>query len=318
MKKNVYILIIIFLFVASSCRKEVNNPLDGWFQDPPVAPITQTIKTIVPVGYAASVVTNDIKGLKSGNVKKEIKNGVNVLTIGTDVSYPYKFKGDSYGDLVVAYVQTDENTALVSVLFTDLDISQGSFRLENIVAFPITYDEAEDKTTAVYASIDININSISGYGLEGLSGSEINEGLGKLNNERVYNTTDTDIAVAQNAWIIDVYHKGTYNDLDDDEFRIFGGQQAIEAQDFETESSAGVLQMAMVDVHFSADCIKNPSHGYAFMQDVEVSTSVNNNDIVFGHVLYEFHKNCDGDVVVDFATGNFLFAISKQIDLGLY
>ncbi|PLX17818.1 MAG: hypothetical protein C0597_06820 [Marinilabiliales bacterium] len=254
-------LFILILIINTSCRKnEIDNPIDDWFQDPPVEPMTQVIKTVVPVGYAASIVTMHMKGLKSSSVKVEKQKSATVLYVDTNSDdYPFKFKNDTYGQLLVAYVQTDENSALVSVFFTDLDVTAGSFKLENIIAFPIIYDELEDKTTAVYASIDININSVSGYGLD-LTETEVDENLGKLNNDRVYNTTDTDIAIAQNAWIIDVYHNGTFDDAYDDNFKIYGGQQAVEVQDFDTESSTGALHMAMIDVTFSADCIKNPTN----------------------------------------------------------
>lgn len=310
-----YIYVILTFLIVTSCRKD--NPIKEWFQDPPVEPVTKVIKTTVPIGYAASLVTMDMKGLKTNVFKSEKVKNANLLYVDTETNYPYQFKDDNYGEMLVAYVQTDENTALVSVFFTDMDVSVGSFKLENIIAFPIIYDPVSDKTTAVYVSMDINIDSYADYGLD-LTSSEINESLNKLNNERIYNTSNTDVAVAQNAWIIDVYHNGTFNDLYDDEFNIFGGQQAVSVENFDTESSAGALQMAMIDVEFSSDCIKNPSHGYVFMQDVEVATSDNDNDIVFGHVLYEFHQLCDGDILVDVATGNFLFAIGKELDLNLY
>ncbi len=307
-----YILALL-LIINISCRKEVDNPINDWFQNPPVSPITQTIKTVIPVGYAASLVSMDMRGLKSPVVKSEKQKDAKILYVDTSTDYPYKFKDDNYGQMIVAYISAEENTALVSIFFTDMDIVTGSFTLLNVVAFPVTYDEFEDKTTAVYVSMDINLGSNSDIGLD-LTSAEIEENLLKLENER---TEINEVAIAQNAWIIDIYHQGTYDDLYDDKFNIYGGQQAVAVENYDTESSAGVLQMAMIDVDFSADCIKNPTNGYAFMQDVEVATSTNSSDIVFGHVFYEFTPDCDGRVLVDIATGNFIFAIGKELDLGL-
>jgi len=193
-----------------------------------------------------------------------------------------------------------------------MEIKTGSFRLENVIAFPVIYDEFTNKIRAVYVSIDINLgdNSITDIIL---SQEQIDENMDKLEYETSY---ITEIAIEQNAWIIEI-SPGNFGDMHDEQFKIFGGQQAIEVEDYETESSAGALQMAMIDVDFSSDCIKNPTHGFAFMQDVEVATSTNDNDIVFGHVFYEFHPSCDGEILVDIATGNFLFAIGKELDLGL-
>ncbi|MCD4833396.1 MAG: hypothetical protein K8R31_06340 [Bacteroidales bacterium] len=305
--------LVLLLIINFSCRKEIDNPINDWFQDPPVSPITQTIKTVIPIGYAASLVSMDIRGLKSPVVKSEKQKNATLLYIDTNTDYPYKFKGDTYGQMIVAYISAEENTALVSIFFTDMDIVTGSFTLLNVVAFPVIYDEFEDKTTAVYVSMDVNLGSNLDIGLD-LTSSEIEESLLKLENER---TEINEVAIAQNAWIIDIYHQGTYDDLYDDKFKIYGGQQAVAVENYETESSAGVLQMAMINTEFSSDCLKNPTSGYVFMQDVEVATSTNNSDIVFGHVFYEFTPDCDGRVLVDIATGNFIFAIGKEIDLGL-
>lgn len=314
----VKISIVIFLIISiSGCRKEIDNPLDEWMQDPPVTPITKTIKTVVPIGYAASAVIMDMKGYKSSNIKSETQKSTNILYINTESNeYPFKFKGDNYGQMIVAYAQTDPNAALVSVFFTEMDVVTGSFTLKNVIAFPVIYDELNDKTTAVYASIDVNLGSNSNIGLD-LTSEEIDQNMDKLNNNRYYNTSYVDLAVEQNAWIIDVYHHGTFDNAFDDNIKIYGGQQAVEVEDYNTESSVGALQMAMLDVSFSADCIHNPTQGFAFMQDVEVASSQTDNDIVFGHVFYEFTPDCDGRVLIDLATGNFVFSIGKELDLDL-
>jgi len=308
MKKNTLIVIILSVLIISCKKDEIKD----WFQDPPVSPVTRTIKTVVPVGYAASLVMSDIKGYKHSNVKSVNSKSSKILYVDTNTDYPYKFKGDTYGQMIIAYIQTDPNAALVSVFFTDMEIKTGSFRLENVIAFPVIYDEFTNKIRAVYVSIDINLgdNSITDIIL---SQEQIDENMDKLEYETSY---ITEIAIEQNAWIIEI-SPGNFGDMHDEQFKIFGGQQAIEVEDYETESSAGALQMAMIDVDFSSDCIKNPTHGFAFMQDVEVATSTNDNDIVFGHVFYEFHPSCDGEILVDIATGNFLFAIGKELDLGL-
>ncbi len=312
--KTFRILIIISLIFSFSCRdKEFDNPLDDWFQDPPVSPVTQTIKTVVPIGYAASLVVMDMKGYKAPNISSTKQKNAKILTVDISVDYPYKFKGDTYEEMIIAYVQTDLNTALVSVFFTDMDIINGKFNLENVVAIPVTFDDLTGKITAVYASMDINL----GIDLDDLTQDEIDDNLGKLDNNPIYDKEDVDIAVTQDAWIIEIFHNNTFDNLLDDDFRISGGQQAISVEDFDTESSAGVLQMAMIGVEFSSDCIKNPTSGFVFMQDVEVESSTNSSSIVFGHVFYEFTPSCDGKILVDIATGNFIFAIGDRLDLDL-
>ena len=313
--KILRVILAIIIVTNVSCRKkEFDNPLDEWFQDPPVAPISQTIKTVVPVGYAASLAMLHLKGYDVPVSKIEKRKSTTLLYVDAENDYPYKFEGDDYGQMIIAVLSTDVNTALVSVFFTDMNIVSGKFKLKNVIAFPVIFDELNSKITAVYASMDINLGDNLFPGID-LTPDEIDENLEKLENERTNSDLDgVELAITQDAWIIDVYHKGTYDNLLDDKFKIYGGQQAIAVEDFETESSVGALQMAMVGVEFSSDCVKNPSSGYAFMQDVEVASSSNSSDIVFGHVFYEFHPRCDGDILVDFATGNFpvkLYCINK-------
>ena len=195
--------------IISSCRKDVDNPLKDWFQDPPVSPITQTIKTVVPVGYAASVAMLTLKGYVIPNTKVTKTKSSTLIYINTSTDYPYTFKGDQYGQMIVAALQVDENTALVSVFFTDMDIEVGSFRLLNVIAFPVVYDAINQKITAIYTSMDINLGSNQDIGLD-LTQEEIDADLEKLDNQR---SDINEVAVAQNAWIIDIYHQGTFNDL---------------------------------------------------------------------------------------------------------
>lgn len=316
MKIFKYCLIFILL-VSISCRKEIDNPFDDWFQDPPVKPITQTIKTLVPIGYAASVVAADMKGYSLTKTKSVQQKSSKLIYVDTETNYPYKFKGDTYGQMIIAYVETGPNTALVSVFFTDMDIVSGKFKLENVIAFPVIIDELNNKITAVYAWMDVNLGSNLIPGID-LTQEEIDANMEKLDYRRTGSSLDEiKIAISQDAWIVDVYHHNTFDDLLDDDFKFYGGQQAIDVEDYETESSTGALQMAMIDVDFSYECLNNPTNGFVFMQDVEVETSTSDNNIVFGHVFYEFHSRCDGDIVVDIATGNFLFAIGSELELGL-
>ena len=311
MKLLKYSLVLLIL-ILNSCRKDLRNPLQDLFPDPPIAPITQTIKTVVPVGYAASLVFADMKGYKQENVTTIKQKSTTLLYVDTETNYPYKFKNDTYGEMVVAYIQTDLNSALVSVFFTDMDISTGSLKLKNVIAFPVIFDELTDKITAVFVSVDINIGDNLYPGMD-LTQQEIDDNMLKLDNETTF---DEYIAIAQNAWIVEI-DPGDYGDLYDDTFTVFGGQQAVDVQDYETESSAGVMQMAIINMKFSSDCLQNPTNGYVFMQDVEVSSSPGNNDIVFGQIFYDFHSSCDGDIEVDLAIGSFLFATGKEFDLEL-
>ncbi|HRW63753.1 MAG TPA: hypothetical protein P5132_09705, partial [Bacteroidales bacterium] len=85
MKKNTLIVIILSVLIISCKKDEIKD----WFQDPPVSPVTRTIKTVVPVGYAASLVMSDIKGYKHSNVKSVNSKSSKILYVDTNTDYPY-------------------------------------------------------------------------------------------------------------------------------------------------------------------------------------------------------------------------------------
>jgi hypothetical protein len=307
MKKIIIVVFLIFTF--STCRKD-NNILEDLFQDPPVSPVSQTIKTCIPVGYAATAMVAHFEGKKLANVRAEKNKNATVLYIDTSVDYPYKFKGDTYGEMIVAGIQVSPNTAILSVFFTQTNIITGKFRLKDVKTFPIVYDN--EKIKVVYAGYDINFGGEIDLVMD-LSQGEIDFELEKLGLEVPFSEY---IAIDQNAWIIDIYHNNTFDNFTDDEFEIYGGQQSIEVGNYDLGSSVSAMQIAMIGTKYSLSCLKNPTDGYAFMQDVEVD-SKSAYKTNFGHVFFTFHSRCDGDVEVTVATGNFVTAIGKELDLGL-
>lgn len=304
MKRIVFVLIIVLLL--NSCGKE--DFIEDLFQPPPVSPISETIRTCIPIGYAATVMMSHLKGNKLPNVKAEYNKNAFVLYINTSENYPYKFKDDDYNQMIVAGILLSENTAIISVFFTKTKLGIGRLRLKDVKTFPVMFDE--EKVKVVYAGYDINLGGDLDLLLE-LTQDEINIEIEKLNLDRAINEY---IAIDQNAWIIDVYHNNTLSDFSDDEFVINGGQQSIEVIDYKTGSSVSTMQLAMINTHFSLNCLKNPTTGYAFMQDVDLEAEER---LIFGSVFFTYHSGCDGDVEVTVATGNFVTSIGKEIDLGL-
>ncbi len=304
MKKLVVIILSSLLF--NSCGKD--DIIDNLFQPPPVSPLSETIRTCIPIGYAATAMLSYFKGAKLPNVKAETNKSAFVLYINTSENYPYRFIEDDYNEMIVAGFMLSENTAIISVFFTKNKMGIGRLRLKDVKTFPVLFDNESIKI--VYAGFDINIGGDFDLVLD-LTPEEINIELEKL---EMNPAIDEYIAIDQNVWIIDVYHNNTLNDFTDDEFVINGGQQSIEVIDYQKGSSVSTMQLAMLDTHFSMDCLRNPTTGYAFMQDVDLATAER---FLFGSVFYTFHSECDGDVEVTVATGNFVTSIGKEIDLGL-
>lgn len=302
-------LIILIAFLLGSCRKD--NIIEDLFQNPPVSPVAQTIKTCIPVGYAATIMMAHLQGKKMENIRVEKHKSASVLYINTQSeSYPYKFKDDTYGEMIVVGLPVSENTAIISIFFTQTSIRVGRFRLKDVKTFPVIMDN--EKIKVVYAGYDINFGGDIDLVMD-LSQEEIDIELEKINTEIPFSEY---IAIAQDAWIIDINYNNTLTDFSDDEFEINGGQQSIEVSDYELESSVSAMQIAMINTKYSLNCMKNPVNGYAFMQDVELDSKSNSNT-VFGSVFFTFHSRCDGDIEVTVATGNFVTAIGKELDLGL-
>ncbi len=202
----------------------------------------------------------------------------------------------------------------MSLFFTEINELEEKFHLYNVETFPVIYEE--DRITAVYAGNDVNVSNDVSLEIS-MDPAWIDIEIARLDIER---PKTEEVAIDQNAWIVDVYHKGTPGNLMDDDYTFSGGQQKVEVGNYSLHSSTSIMQMAMVETVLTTSCISNPSSGFAVLQEIDVKTSSDNNlkDLVLGTVFFKFHQECDGLVNIPLATGNFVMSTGKDYNLKLF
>ena len=308
--KKLFILVIssftLIIILSDSCKE-----LEEYFHDPETESLTDALKTCAIIGYSVSTAMSVMEGYHLPNVRIKTRCNVfpcvSVMLIRIDDSYPFSFSPGETGEVIVAGLWADEETAVFTLILTDFNIHTSTFRLKNIHTIPVIRT-LDGKIGVAFAGMDINLNQQSDALIEfNLLTQEIESEFERLENQR---PEDVYVAVEQNAWFIEIDQKNTPGDLWDDSFIITGGGQLAEV----TDNTAEVVQQAMVDVTLKQTCAANPINGHALVR------IVNTEDEKFpelGTAILEFHGSCDGRADVLLATGAYIGSNGKSIRLNM-
>ncbi|KPK87848.1 MAG: hypothetical protein AMS27_01185 [Bacteroides sp. SM23_62_1] len=309
--KFIMILIPILIFSCDRMDRTADEVTD-FFRPPPVDPVTRIIKISSTVGYCAVAGMAASQGCTIPNATIMERNGHTLVYLHPDHEFPFPFI-NSDGDIIIINLKLDEDLAIMSLFFTESIKMEEGFYLSSMETFPVIYEE--DRITAVYAGNDVNVSNDVSLEID-MDPLWIDIEIGRLDVER---PQTEEVAIDQNAWIVDVYHKGTPWNLMDDNYILTGGQQKVEVGNYTFHSSTSVMQMAMIETILTTACLQNPSSGFAVLREIEVNTSSDNHlkDLVLGTVFFTFHQECDGLVKIPLATGNFVTSIGKEYDLRL-
>jgi len=304
-KAKIYISLILILIFLCSCKK-----VKEYFHDPETEPVRQAIKTSAAIGYSVSVAMSVMSGEQLQHV---ISTGdcsdfpcTFLIYININQDNPLLFSEGDVGEIIVAGLRPDEDVAIMTIVFTDINISTQSFNLLSVHTIPVIKEE--DRIMVVFSEMDINIGTDSDALLElDLSQQEIDTEISRLDRER---PEDLYVAVEQNAWFIDVNQKNTFSDFYDDSYSITGGGQIIEV----TGASGGIIQQAMLQVQIESGCMRNPVNGFALIKN----TSAEERKFPeLGTAIFGFHHACDGMADITLATGVYLRSNGKSVPLGL-
>lgn len=302
-----FILIILVTTSISSCKK-----IDKWKDDnPEIEPLRQGFKTAAAIGYCVSLATTVLSGdAVPDNVlleSSDSNSGLMYVTIDEDNPLPFN---NHIGDIVIAYIWEDDptgsrRTGVVSIVFADMSIIGNLFKFYGIHTVPVIQDMETGKIMTVYAKQDIVFGEGSDTLLNlSLSNPQFSSELLRLDTEP---PTDPFVAVSQNVWFVSIDQQKTIN-LYDDSFVLSGGGQIAEA----TSLSGGIQYHAMIETEFIYDhCTLNPIQGYAFIQNLKAGTTT----IDLGNIYLSFHDSCDGKAYVNFAVGEYLKYIGRNVNL---
>jgi hypothetical protein len=241
----------------------------------------------------------------------DTSTGCFLLNIIVDSTFPLPGNTRATGIITTAGIIVDNRTAIMTAVFSQLNVNQGSFVLRDISTFPAVIDSdiisGKRGLFVVYADIDVNAGSDTLLNI-GISQGQITAELTKYQTMKSF---DSGVTLAENAWIIRVDDNNTLSDASDDRYTVSGGGQYVEVSNSKNE----IVQLAMINASMSPSCKYNPTAGYALWQNVGAGPLPSDLDI--GHVFLTFHNTCDGNAHVTVATGVYIQSFGRDIALGL-
>jgi hypothetical protein len=303
-KHKIFVTLIPVLLSVSSCKK-----VKEYFHDPETEPVAHAVKTSAAIAYSASVEMSVMSGeqlpfvITTGDCSNYPCTSLSIVTVSSN---QVLFSAGSIGEITIAALWPDEDVGIMTILFTDIDISTQNFKLLSIHTVPVIKEE--ERLVVVFSENDINIGSNPDQLLEmDLSEGEIEFELARLEYDTPENLY---VAVEQNAWIISIDQNGTLDDFRDDSYLITGGGQIIKV----TGASGGIIQQALLSVELNSYCQSNPVSGFALIKNTKAEEK---KIPELGTAVFEFHNHCDGKADVAVATGVYIKSNGKSLPLGL-
>ena len=287
---------------------DLKEKIEAFSEDPPVSPISETIKSSAIIGFASVVSHAHYRGCDLPFASVGSSNQTKIIQIDLGNNFPFRFQNDLYKDITILSIKLDDDMYILSVLLGDSEILTGEFRLYKIHTFPVLIKEG--KVMAVFASQDINFGP-DHYLEISLSAEEVQFEIERLESSF---PTDEYVAIAQNAWFVQVDPNNSLDDFADDSYLLSGGQQNVAVTTDCEIPDASVVQMAIVNTTFSPFCSKNPETGFVVMQNIEMESK---SGITLGQAFFDFIPDCDGKIKLVLGTGSFIGASGKKIKLGL-
>ncbi len=295
------VMFSLFL-ILNSCKK-----LDEYFREPDTESVKDVIKTSVFIGYTAELAMSAVSGHAPSNVST-FRSGssfpcVAVVFIYPDGRFPVPFAKNANSEISVFGFWPDENTALITILVSELNIRTSTFTLHDVHSVPVI--KSDSSISVVYAAIDINFGQNDRDELMKFdySTGELNVELGRFN---IIPSDDLNVLVEENAWFVNINQNNTEGYPSDDSYSITGGGQLVEA----SESTAGAFQQALLGVRINYDCLRNPLEGFSLIQKVAVEGEKFPET---GTAILSFHDACNGKAYVELATGMYITSIGRHV-----
>jgi hypothetical protein len=268
----------------------------------------------MPLGYAANLTMATMRGEKLPNVtiarnSTDTSIGCFLVYIKVDSAFPLPGNVRASGRIITAGLSMDNKTVLMTAVFSEMNILQGSFSIRNISTFPVVADSdiitGKRQLMIVYTDIDVNSGSDTLLTV-GISHDQITAELKKFQTMKSF---DSGVALKENAWIITVDDNHTLSNAFDDIYVVFGGGQYIEV----SNSKSDMVQLTMIGATMTPQCKMNPTSGWALWQDFGAGSQPTDVDI--GQVLLTYHSTCDGNAKVAVSTGVYARSFGKEIAL---
>lgn len=298
-------VLIIYLFQLSACKK-----IEELREDPEITPLKEGFKASAAIGYCASLAVMAFEGqdlpsnayFDVGSNTEYSKSGI--IYVNADGANPMPFN-NHIEDIIIAGIWDEtQESGVISIIFGDLDIFRGKYQFYGIHTVPVRRKLNGERFITAFAQQDVVVGQGSDTLINiGLSRVEFDQEIDRLNEDQ---PTDVFVAAQQNVWFIQFYQNDIAS-LADDDYEINGGGQIVSA----TDAEGGITYHAMIETKYKLDdCNLNPYHGSAFIQHIKAGEGID-----LGNIFMDFHQECDGQANVTFATGDYVGANGRDIDL---
>lgn len=331
-KKNRYtqffkfntIAIFSLVFITSCASRNKSAPVEE--KIPSVEPIEAAMKTMTPLGYAASLFMANVNKDQPKNTECASQLCVTTLEIPFDKqtrqSFPVELTTKGSAKLYVAGVWTTAtggsaiDAAVISLLFFDMRGGTLGFPAYKISTVPIT--KTEFGISTVYSTTDISADkdpAIDALKSEigNLTKDDLDSAIERLKDMFTDISNSTEVNMLKDYWLVNVKDvNGTLDDFTDDLYGLSGGGIY-----FDVGLNAGkAYQVGLANVVMGNNCKANPSEGKALISELEGERSSDKSKwLQLGYVKLEFNAVCDGQAHVQSGWGSYGPIQGKRVPL---
>lgn len=310
---NIFALFCLVL-INSCASDDKDAPIEE--KIPSIEPIEAAMKTMTPLGYAASLFMAKVNESQPANTECVTQLCVTTLEIPFDQqtrqSFPVELTTKGSAKLYVAGVWTTATTensidaAVISLLFIDMQGGTFGFPAYKISTVPITKTEygisTVYSTTDIGADKDTAIDAIKSE-IGNLSSDDLDSAIKRLKNLFTDITNNTEVNMLKDYWLVNVKDvNGTPNDFTDDLYGLSGGGIY-----FDVGLNAGTAyQVGLANVVMGNNCKANPSEGKALISELDAKRGSDASKwLQLGYVKLQFDSMCDGQAYVQSGWGSY-------------
>lgn len=317
-------LFISLMLFAGCASDDKNIPVEE--KIPSVEPIEAAMKTMTPLGYAASLFMVKINETDPANTECASQLCVTTLEIPFDQqtrqSFPVELVAEGTAKLYVAGVWSTATSgsaidaAVISLLFIDMRGGSFGFPTYKISTVPIT--KTEFGISTVYSRSDIGVEKDTAVDalkaeIGNLSIDDLNIAVARLKDLFTDISDDLELNIAKDYWLVNVKDvNGTLDNFSDDLYGLSGGGVYVDVG----LSSGNAYQVGLSNVVMGHNCKANPSEGNAMISEVEVEPGRNTSSwFRLGYVKLQFDTTCDGHAYVDSGWGSYGAINGQRVEL---
>jgi hypothetical protein len=321
---NISALTFFCLLWLAACASNKKAPVEE--KIPSVEPIEAAMKTMTPLGYAASIFMAKINDAEPANTECASQLCVTSLEIPFDPqtrqSFPVELVTGGAAKLYVAGVWSTATTggsidaAVISLLFFDMRGGSFGFPAYKISTIPIT--KTEHGISTVYSTTDISVEKDSAIEVikeevSNLTKEDLNGAIARLKDMFANISDNIELNMFKDYWLVNVKDiNGTPNDFSDDLYGLSGGGVY-----FDVGVNAGTAyQVGLANVVMGNNCKTNPIKGKALISELEAKPGSDTSKwLKLGYVRLQFDDTCDGQAYVQSGWGSYGAIHSARVPL---